>query len=60
MNQLSREQVKHILELAGWAWDDEKSISGEENRKDCENLVNTAYKFGYETAKKENQNDYSC
>ena len=47
IRKLNRQQVKEILEAAGWAWDDAKSIPGEQNRRDCEALVNEAYKRGF-------------
>ena len=40
IRKLTRQQVKEVLEAAGWAWDDAKSIDGEQNRRDCEALVN--------------------
>ena len=32
IRKLTRQQVKEVLEAAGWAWDDAKSIDGEQNR----------------------------
>lgn len=46
ITKLTRQQVKDVLEAAGWAWDDAKSIDGERNRRDCEELVNEAYRRG--------------
>ena len=47
IRKLTRQQVKEVLEAAGWAWDDAKSIDGERNRRDCEALVNEAYRRGF-------------
>lgn len=47
IRKLTRQQVKEVLEAAGWAWDDAKSIDGEQNRRDCEALVNEAYRRGF-------------
>ena len=47
IRKLTRQQVKEVLETAGWAWDDAKSIDGERNRRDCEALVNEAYRRGF-------------
>ncbi|HSH42970.1 MAG TPA: hypothetical protein VK973_12670 [Arenicellales bacterium] len=47
IRKLTRQQVKEVLETAGWAWDDTKSIDGERNRRDCEALVNEAYRRGF-------------
>lgn len=47
IRKLDRQQVKEVLEAAGWAWDNARSIDGEQNRRDCEALVNEAYKRGF-------------
>lgn len=47
IRKLTRPQVKEVLEAAGWAWDYAKSIDGEQNRRDCESLVNEAYMRGF-------------
>lgn len=47
ITKLTRKQVKDVVEAAGWDWDDAKSIDGEQNRRDCEALVNEAYQRGF-------------
>jgi hypothetical protein len=47
--KLDRKQVKEIVLAAGWWWDESKSIDGETDRRDVENLVNEAYTRGFKT-----------
>jgi len=47
ITKLDRTRVKEIVLAAGWHWDESKSISAEEDRRDVERLVNEAYVRGF-------------
>jgi hypothetical protein len=47
ITKLDRARVKEIVLAAEWHWDESKSISAEEDRRDVERLVNEAYVRGF-------------
>jgi DNA-binding Lrp family transcriptional regulator len=47
ITKLDRAKVKEIVLAAGWGWDESRSLSAEEDRRDVERLVNEAYVRGF-------------
>lgn len=47
VTKLNRAQVKDVVLAAGWGWDETRSLSAEEDRRDVERLVNEAYLRGF-------------